>query len=1160
MPKTNRDDFSKETVLRAAQRTAFRCSFCRMPTIGPSREANNAVSNIGVAAHICAAAPRGKRYDPNMTKQQRKSIDNCIWMCQVHAHLIDTDEITYSVSMLKEMKAKAEAEAEKAIADTNLYTNNYKEQQDDVSALEALFLNMLKQGNFDLLRNTLECYNRTVSPVYDELVLRYKTIYDIYCDVSMLSTHFEEYINLQNHSGADQLLEIAISFNRVELVEKLLPLSSNEENQKLAQMHIDKSLENALIGLKDSLEPFVVSKGKHDLINSYVVNRAIERNIYRMYSADGDDIKLTSDDIYYRLLFAAFRLVGKIVYSDISILTTPDDEDFWELKQHIDIIQQLDSTLQDFLWESMLQFSLRDSEYFCALIEQLPLYAQNEPRIRRVRWLFQILHKTSSVNADELLEYSVSQNSYRLLSMYLWQISENERYEFIQDHMYLCKKSSRILQMILEYEEKHNLSTVQLVNYDNVFENDFLYMCLKYKRASDESTKKEIVGWLMSHHDLLLTEDLHLYLDILAQESKYDLLIELSTHNIHDEHSFHIAHLLSNTKEETYRKKALQIYETLEEKGWKHENLFLNIAIVSINGGKVEKAKKYLKKEYDTYESQIALFNLLRLRIETSDVCDDEYLHKAKSIVSSDFQHIVAASYDKLGNHRETKLYLLRTLLLDDSERCVGALFPIYQEEEKEDEPEYVQNECVCFLESPEEKLNIAIHNDEVLKGIKPNRFANCIHFSAEDPKISSLMYSQKQDVVRFNSKDYKLIDIKSSSSFFGSYAMQQIISRGVGVQTINARTPEEAITNITTCLMETKNKTDNILNEYNSAEVRYPISILSSLLGKDCIEICEFLALGNSEKIRNNQKPPIDNGNVTYVLSFDAIVNLANAGLEKMFHEGFDVICSRQVKNHLLSEIRETTDDLNSKASKGTMYLVNDRAIFSERTLKLKRNRFAFLASVKNIVNSLPNVEAFDFESPNSDMGTLFSERKMDIESGTLALLQNIKNAVLVTDDQFLYALTEMLGYKSVGICGFLTGMCEDSTQLVEISKKLKSINYANYLPLFLFDKIVNCLSNYKTSEEIDEATNELTKWLLSDRGEEEATDYHREVILQLYRECTRQVGHVLPQEYALTQIAIYHFKMLNPEYIKQLVEDFTKNIVVTIETEHQETEESDS
>ena len=279
MPKTNRDDFNKDTVLRAAQRTAFRCSFCRAPTIGPSREATNAVSNIGVAAHICAAAPRGKRYDPNMTRQQRKSIDNCIWMCQVHAHLIDTDEVTYSVSMLKEMKAKAEAEAEKAIADVNLYINNYKEQQDDVSALDALFLNMLKQGNYDLLRNTLECYNRTVSPVYDELVLRYKTIYDIYCDNSMIPIHCEDYIKLQNHSGVDQLLEIAISFNQVEIVEKILPFSNNDENKKLAQMLIDKTLEGAFIGLKALSEPFVVSKEKSDLVNTYAINRAIEKNI-----------------------------------------------------------------------------------------------------------------------------------------------------------------------------------------------------------------------------------------------------------------------------------------------------------------------------------------------------------------------------------------------------------------------------------------------------------------------------------------------------------------------------------------------------------------------------------------------------------------------------------------------------------------------------------------------------------------------------------------------------------------------------------------------------------------------------------------------------------------------------------------------------------------
>ena len=64
MARTNRDDFSTSTKDKAAKRSAYRCAFCGKPTIGPSFENNEAVSNTGVAAHICAAAPGGKRYDP----------------------------------------------------------------------------------------------------------------------------------------------------------------------------------------------------------------------------------------------------------------------------------------------------------------------------------------------------------------------------------------------------------------------------------------------------------------------------------------------------------------------------------------------------------------------------------------------------------------------------------------------------------------------------------------------------------------------------------------------------------------------------------------------------------------------------------------------------------------------------------------------------------------------------------------------------------------------------------------------------------------------------------------------------------------------------------------------------------------------------------------
>ena len=103
---TRRDDFSIDTIRRAAERVGYRCSYpdCRNATVGASMESARKVSNIGVAAHICAAAKGGPRYDENMTPEERKGIDNCIWLCQTHAKLIDTDERTYTVELLHKWK------------------------------------------------------------------------------------------------------------------------------------------------------------------------------------------------------------------------------------------------------------------------------------------------------------------------------------------------------------------------------------------------------------------------------------------------------------------------------------------------------------------------------------------------------------------------------------------------------------------------------------------------------------------------------------------------------------------------------------------------------------------------------------------------------------------------------------------------------------------------------------------------------------------------------------------------------------------------------------------------------------------------------------------------------------------------------------------------
>jgi hypothetical protein len=104
-----RDDFDANTKQTLARRVGFRCSNpnCRKMTSGPQVDPTKSV-NIGVAAHISAASPGGKRYDSRMSTQERKSIDNGMWLCQNCAKLIDSDEKRYSVDLLNDWKKTSE--------------------------------------------------------------------------------------------------------------------------------------------------------------------------------------------------------------------------------------------------------------------------------------------------------------------------------------------------------------------------------------------------------------------------------------------------------------------------------------------------------------------------------------------------------------------------------------------------------------------------------------------------------------------------------------------------------------------------------------------------------------------------------------------------------------------------------------------------------------------------------------------------------------------------------------------------------------------------------------------------------------------------------------------------------------------------------------------
>lgn len=195
-------DFSARTKDLLAGRAGYKCSHpdCRHTTIGASAEGNNKTSSIGEAAHICAASPGGKRYDATMTDEERSSIDNGIWLCKTHARLIDTDETTYTVDLLKEWKRIAEFGSLQNLCSLNTIDRYFEKNSDDILVLADTLERCITEGEFKILSFLLSTYTCRLTETYDELILRYRIKYAVY--------YSKEYDNYETEEALFRLILI----------------------------------------------------------------------------------------------------------------------------------------------------------------------------------------------------------------------------------------------------------------------------------------------------------------------------------------------------------------------------------------------------------------------------------------------------------------------------------------------------------------------------------------------------------------------------------------------------------------------------------------------------------------------------------------------------------------------------------------------------------------------------------------------------------------------------------------------------------------------------------------------------------------------------------------------------------------------------------------
>lgn len=106
-----RAEFSAATRRLLAQRAGYQCSVlnCGRLTVGPG-PGSDSVVEIGMAAHIYAAAGGGPRGSGGLSPAQRSSATNGIWCCFDHGKTIDSGGGSeFSVAQLQMWKRLHEA-------------------------------------------------------------------------------------------------------------------------------------------------------------------------------------------------------------------------------------------------------------------------------------------------------------------------------------------------------------------------------------------------------------------------------------------------------------------------------------------------------------------------------------------------------------------------------------------------------------------------------------------------------------------------------------------------------------------------------------------------------------------------------------------------------------------------------------------------------------------------------------------------------------------------------------------------------------------------------------------------------------------------------------------------------------------------------------------
>lgn len=1143
---SSRDDFTKDTIMKAAGRVGFRCSFpgCKHVTIGPSMESDSKVSNIGVGAHICAAAEGGPRYDPNMSSSERKHISNCIWLCQTHAHLIDTDTVKYSVDTLRKWKTDAEVEASLALERAESFADFYSLSENSVIEFERLFEYLVVEGQYQQLYTKLQQFQRSqLSPAFHELVLRYTIHFDAFCRHNRIAEDLSCYLAQEDRSGANDLARLFISFMMPDQYGMIKELIDNENIIKASEIVFAENCAGILFD--NECASISSAPGEEDTLT--------KARLYYLYKCNGIAPPETLNRLFleikqgffYRVLFSIGKVLSLLAFERTSPSEVQENEDFGYLCACINGIAALDVQFQEYIWKYILAFCAGSTTIFNETYSKCPDGIKTKPSIERVRLQHAISTAPHEQDIDYLLRFSEEINCYDLILRYLSFVDPKEAAVFLDEHRFLLRRDANILffRLFILGDLSHEQRRTMLEAYGSDYSSSFLYHCMVANECENEERLESELVYLETHPQFG-TQEAELYIKVLNKHKKWDKLAALSNQLFPYDLQYYIAKALSNSDQETHLKTAVDIFAHLYNIGWHREGFKNDYAYVLNRAGRAEASKKLLQEEYDEFSGLSALQGLINLRLVTNECIEDKYFHFLCSCYDAKSLYLTGEVFLKKRKYQQAYDCFLRSLLVDKHflHSCFG-IFQISIQNKLPPKMKYSRDDKLIVIKNDQETRKIAIHSTYVLQGITPTTFAGCEHYSIEDPAVSRLVFSNVTDNVSFDNKQYVVEEISSLQDEMVRKCYEVVLN-DPNVTRIKGETAEDFIRAIKPILQSSNEAITSVLADYNNAPLQMPLTSLANATGKSMLEISEFLMFGNKAKIRNNLNDAcFDTADATpsFVFTYDAIIHLFELGLPLPGKVNEIKLCPVQVRNHLIKDIDDDMGDMLSDNHPGSMVFINGELTIMKYTQATRQERYLHLSKLKDFLNQIdsPN-NSYDYQSRDDEIGAKLAEivlgNNLFCESGSLGLAQNLDNVIVVTDDQMLYSTAEYSGIKTCGITGFLAASEYTWEQLLNASKRLKKMNYANYLPFHLYKAIVDAMLA-EGEEDIEQKSATIQEWICSG-GNGEPTEQHKDIIIDLLRNTVQSKLVYLNPGFFLSELAAPIIEERNPGMLQQLWE----------------------